>query len=304
MKTKMRKVLAMVLAIVLVGTMTTGGSRKNVEAAAKKPGVTYGAWVEYNGWLSNVSNGKSAGTTGASLRVEAIRLKLTNAKGAITYRTHVQDTGWTSWVKNGQRASAKKKGLRVEAIQIKLSGEISKEYDVYYRTHVQDRGWMSWTKNGKTAGTTGKGLRVEAYQVQLVKKGAKPVNKSTSGQKAKVSFGKQVADYACQFNGNPYRWGGTSLTNGADCSGFVMSVYAHFGVGLPHSSVGMRSCGREVGIAGRQPGDVICYSQMYGNSHVGIYIGNNQVINAASSKSGICIKPYNYRPICNVRRMK
>lgn len=112
------------------------------------------------------------------------------------------------------------------------------------------------------------------------------------------SNGQAVANYACQFVGNPYVYGGTSLTNGADCSGFVMSVYAAFGIGLPHSSSAMRGCGYEVSLSQAQPGDIVCYS-----GHVGIYIGNGTIVHASTPSSGITYSSVNYRaPIC-VRRI-
>ena len=113
------------------------------------------------------------------------------------------------------------------------------------------------------------------------------------------SNGQAVANYACQFVGNPYVYGGTSLTNGADCSGFVMSVYAQFGIGLPHSSSAMRSCGYEVSVSDMQPGDIICYS-----GHVAIYVGNNTIVHAATTATGIkYTSPANYNPIISVRRI-
>ncbi len=116
------------------------------------------------------------------------------------------------------------------------------------------------------------------------------------------SSGQAVANYACQFIGNPYKWGGTSLTNGADCSGFVMSVYAHFGVSLPHSSSAMRSVGRGVSVSDMQPGDIVCYS-----GHVGIYVGNNTIVNASNSKpypaGGIKYTSATYKSILAVRRI-
>lgn len=113
------------------------------------------------------------------------------------------------------------------------------------------------------------------------------------------SNGSAVASYACQFVGNPYVYGGTSLTNGADCSGFVMSVYAKFGISLPHSSSAMRSCGYAVSTSEMQPGDIVCYS-----GHVGIYIGNNSIVHASTPSSGIKItSPANYRTILTVRRI-
>ena len=112
-------------------------------------------------------------------------------------------------------------------------------------------------------------------------------------------MGSSVASYALQFVGNPYVYGGTSLTNGADCSGFVMAVYAHFGVGLPHSSGAQRGCGYDVGGLGNaQPGDIVCYS-----GHVGIYIGNGQIVHASTAKTGIKVSNAGYRQVLSVRRI-
>ena len=112
------------------------------------------------------------------------------------------------------------------------------------------------------------------------------------------SNGQAVASYACQFVGNPYVYGGSSLTNGTDCSGFVMSVYSAFGIGLPHSSSALRGCGYEVSLSSAQPGDIVCYS-----GHVGIYIGNGTIVHASTPSSGITYSSVTYRsPIC-VRRI-
>lgn len=110
--------------------------------------------------------------------------------------------------------------------------------------------------------------------------------------------GAAVAAFACQFVGNPYVYGGTSLTNGADCSGFVMSVYANFGVSLPRTSGSQRSAGYGVSVDQAQPGDIICYS-----GHVGIYIGGGNIVHASSSSSGIKISPMGHNPILAVRRI-
>lgn len=114
--------------------------------------------------------------------------------------------------------------------------------------------------------------------------------------------GAEVVEYACQFIGNRYVWGGTSLTDGCDCSGFVMRVYEHFGVSMPHSSYAQRSVGRAVSVEDMQPGDIVCYS-----GHVGIYAGNGQIVNASNSapypRGGIKYTNVGYRTIVAVRRI-
>ena len=112
------------------------------------------------------------------------------------------------------------------------------------------------------------------------------------------SKGQQVANYACQFIGNPYVMGGTSLTNGADCSGFVWRVYKDFGYSLPRTSYAQRSAGTEVSYSDAQPGDVVCYA-----GHVGIYIGNGQIVHASTQKTGIKVTRATYREILSVRRI-
>ena len=118
-------------------------------------------------------------------------------------------------------------------------------------------------------------------------------------QPAGSGTGANVASYALQFVGNPYVYGGSSLTNGTDCSGFVMSVYREFGVGLPHSSSADRSVGSTVGsLAEAQAGDIICYS-----GHVAIYIGNGQIVHASTAKTGIKVSDASYRKILSIRRI-
>lgn len=110
--------------------------------------------------------------------------------------------------------------------------------------------------------------------------------------------GKSLASFACQFIGNPYVAGGTSLTNGADCSGFVYSVYKEYGYTVPRTSYSLRSAGTEVSYADAQPGDVICYT-----GHVAIYIGNGMIVHASTERTGIKISKAQYREILTVRRI-
>lgn len=122
---------------------------------------------------------------------------------------------------------------------------------------------------------------------------------SGSSMGSSVSNGQAVVNYAMQFLGNPYVYGGTSLTNGADCSGFVQSVYAAFGVKLPRNSTAQRSAGYAVSLANIQPGDIVCYS-----GHVGIYAGNNTLIHASNERTGITLtSPVTYRTVLAVRRI-
>ena len=110
--------------------------------------------------------------------------------------------------------------------------------------------------------------------------------------------GKEIASFACGFVGNPYVAGGTSLTNGADCSGFTQSVFKQYGYSLPRNSTSQRSVGREVSYAEAEPGDIICYP-----GHVAIYIGNGKIVHASSAKTGIKISNALYRDILCVRRV-
>ena len=138
----------------------------------------------------------------------------------------------------------------------------------------------------------------EEEAARLAEEAAKAEEEAKAAEAETVGNGQAVVDYAMQFVGNPYVWGGTSLTNGADCSGFVQSVYANFGVSMPRTSSAMRSAGTEVSYSEAVPGDVICYE-----GHVGIYIGNGQIVNAIDEAHGIGVSSATYTNIITVRRL-
>ena len=135
----------------------------------------------------------------------------------------------------------------------------------------------------------------ETYQEETVQEEA-PAESSGS------STGAAVASYATQFVGNPYVYGGASLTGGADCSGFTMAVYANFGVSLPHNAAAQSGCGTPVSLSDLQPGDLLFYDNGGGIGHVALYIGGGSVVHASNPETGIKISAYNYRnPVAAVR---
>lgn len=134
--------------------------------------ITYQTHVQNIGWQAEKADGEVSGTSGQSLRLEAIKIKLgSSIDGGLTYATHVQDIGWQSFVSNGQLSGTSGQSKRLEAIKINLTGNAANQYDIYYRVHAQNFGWLGWAKNGQSAGTAGYSYRLEAIQIVLVSKG-------------------------------------------------------------------------------------------------------------------------------------
>ena len=146
-------------------------------------------------------------------------------------------------------------------------------------------GNASGTTPGNTAANNGS-YNVTGFDVSII------------DNSAGSTTGKNIAKYGCQFIGNPYVYGGTSLTNGADCSGFTYRIYFDFGYNIPRTSTAQRSCGTAVSYENAQPGDLICY-----DGHVGLYCGGGYIVHASTEKTGIKISQATYRKILAVRRI-
>ena len=134
--------------------------------------IKYQTHVQNIGWQGEKADGEMSGTTGQSLRLEAIKIQLSSSiDGGIVYKTHVQDYGWLNFVTNGQASGTTGQAIRLEAIQMQLTGNAMNQYDLYYRVHAQNFGWLGWAKNGESAGTAGYSYRLEGIQIVLVPKG-------------------------------------------------------------------------------------------------------------------------------------
>lgn len=161
---------------------------------------------------------------------------------------------------------------------------------------VMENGWIKFLLDDEEAYVSGNYVDVEERLEKAV-------------TLTELKYGQGVSDvrvdlvqYAKQFVGNPYVWGGTSLTNGADCSGFTLSIYKKYGVSLPHHAASQAQLGTKVDFSAAQPGDLVFYAKNGSINHVAIYIGNGQVIHASSPKTGIKISSWNYRTPACIRR--
>ena len=142
------------------------------------PSVVYKTHVESYGWQDLKKDGELSGTSGESLRLEAIEIYLKDKSSGILingiqYQTHVESYGWQDWQSNGEMSGTSGESKRLEAIKINLTGEMKKQYDIYYRVHAQNYGWLDWASNGEAAGTEGLSKRLEAIEIVLVEKGGK-----------------------------------------------------------------------------------------------------------------------------------
>ena len=171
-----------------------------------------------------------------------------------------------------------------------LDGWVEIELDASDGTDEADRAYVS-TRDNNVEVRYGLPEAIEYYP-------------AVEAANAAAAFRNEIVNYACQFVGNPYVWGGTSLTNGADCSGFVMKVLEHFGISVPRVSRDQARAGVRVTSANMKPGDLVIYANSSGTvNHVGMYIGNGQVVNAASRRSGIRIYAWNYRTPVAIRNV-
>lgn len=155
--------------------------------------LQYQVHVQNYGWSALVGNGEPAGTTGKSLRLEAVLINFFDgAKNMIQYRGHVQNIGWQDWRRSGEIVGTVGQNLRLEAIQIQLVGGYENYFDIYYRTHIQNYGWLGWAKNGEPAGSSGASLRMEALQITLVDKGKKFNRGGAAYLEKRNNFGKII----------------------------------------------------------------------------------------------------------------
>jgi hypothetical protein len=161
---------------------------------------------------------------------------------------------------------------------------------------IMENGWIKFLLDDEEAYVSGDYVDVEERLEKAV-------------TLTELLYGQGVSDvrvdlvqYAKQFVGNPYVWGGTSLTNGADCSGFTMSIYKKYGVSLPHHAASQAQLGTKIEFSQLQPGDLVFYAKNGSINHVAIYIGNGQVVHASNPKTGIRISSLNYRTPYSARR--
>ncbi len=219
-------------------------------------------------------------------------------KKAASYKQQLEDQ--TAQIKKLEEEAAAKKKKEEEAR--KKQEQERQQQQQANQTPAVDTGNGSQQTPGDDPAQVDTGDDTQTTDPGIVdtndSKGTDSMNAGAGAVTGGSGVGQQAANYACNFVGNPYKFGGTSLTNGTDCSGFTQAVYAHFGISIPRDSYSQRSCGTEVSYANAQPGDIICYA-----GHVALYLGNGQIVHASTERTGITYGYATYRTILSVRRV-
>lgn len=206
---------ALEIAVVAKGTAAPGDTTTPLKTKAET--VSYQAHVENVGWQDAVSAGSTAGTTGRSLAIEALKVSMANqtTSGSIQCNLHCANIGWQGWKSDGVVGGTVGQARQTEAVQIRLTGALEAKYDIYYRAHSAEFGWLDWAKNGETAGTEGYGYSMQAVQIKLVEKGAAaPEPTTTPSRKALVGYQAHVENIGWQdsrFDGDIAGTSGRSL---------------------------------------------------------------------------------------------
>ncbi len=284
---------------------------ENSEIVGKLYNHSAGTWLDKQGDWYKISSGNVVGfVKGEYVKTGLAAVKLAAEVGQRTATVH------TTTLKIREEASLDSKVLGLVANEDQLT--VIEETEEWVKVNIEEGdGWVSKeyvsiatlfpqaeSKAEEEARLKREAAeRKKAQQAAARSAGGKKSGKSGGGGGSYAvsggGLGASVANYALQFVGNPYVYGGTSLTNGTDCSGFTMGVYRNFGVSLPHSSGAQRSMGYAVGsLAEAQPGDLVCYS-----GHVGLYIGGGQIVHASTAATGIKVSNAGYRNILAIRRI-
>lgn len=217
-------------------------------------------------------------------------------KKAASYKQQLEDQ--TAQIKKLEEEAAAKKKKEEEARKKQEQERKQQQQANQTQTIDTGNGAQQTTGDDPAQVDTGDDAQTTDPGTLDTGKGTDSMNAGAGAVTGGSGVGQQAANYACNFVGNPYKFGGTSLTNGTDCSGFTQAVYAHFGISLPRDSYSQRSCGTEVSYANAQPGDIICYA-----GHVALYLGNGQIVHASTERTGITYGYATYRTILSVRRV-